>query len=139
MSDFLVEDIGGRYVVLRGIGKMFYQDGFPIALSIQQWESKGFEVSLLHIADECLKNDWPPKTVLLRITEDLHDSIGVRTKDYIDLLEAFVYASYEEQREMLFQYLFGVSSEAAASETPKGASEFLIRKTTSWESGSAIE
>lgn len=56
MQDFEVIEIDGRKIVIRGIGKSFYQDGFPIAMAVSMFLAKGFSVSLFHLADELLKN-----------------------------------------------------------------------------------
>ena len=56
--------------ILSGVGKMFYQDGFPISISIDILTKKGFKVSMFHIADELLKQNWKPKTVLSKLSEE---------------------------------------------------------------------
>lgn len=105
-TDFKIEEIEGRKICIGGIGKLFYQDGFPISLSVSKFKSKGIEVSILHVADECLKNGWSAKTTLNKLKADLSDDIDGNIYD-IPLLEKFIYSTYEEQREVIFQYLFG--------------------------------
>lgn len=104
--EFKVEEIDGRKICIGGVGKLFYQDGFPISLSVSKFKSKGIEVSMFHVADECLKNGWSAKTTLNKLKADLSDDIDGNTYD-IPLLEKFIYSTYEGQREMIFQYLFG--------------------------------
>jgi hypothetical protein len=104
-KEFLVEQIGDRIICLKGIGKLFYQDGFPISLSISEMKNKGIEVSIFHVADECMKNGWSPKTTFNKLKADFEDDIDKNIID-LDLLKKFCYSSYEDQREMIFKYLF---------------------------------
>lgn len=100
-----IEKIGGRTICLKGIGKMFFQEGYPISIAIKELKEQNVEVSVLHIADECLKNGWSPKTTYNKIKADFEDDIE-KTKFDGDMLKEFCYAIYERQREMLFEYLF---------------------------------
>lgn len=98
-----IENIAGRRIVVKGIGRMFFQEGVPIGMIARSAKEKGYEVSWFHVADECLKNGWPPATVLSKLEEEVRDSaVDV---DF-DALERFVTAGYEEQRGMIFGYLF---------------------------------
>src|SRR5690349_9055768 len=101
--------IGNRSICLRGIGKMFYQEGLPIGISIKQLLSKGYEISLLHIADELLKNGWSPERVILTLTTELQDSVADGVNIFVDYaaISSFCFKEYEDQREMIFKYLFG--------------------------------
>ena len=56
--------IGKRQIAVRGIGRLFYQDGFPITMSIQCLKEKNIEISILHIVDELIKHGWSNKTIL---------------------------------------------------------------------------
>lgn len=107
--------IRNRMIVIGGIGKMFYQDGFPISLSITECNKQGIEVSYLHIADELLKNGWKSETVLKRLGEDHQDDVEKNNKYPEKELREFVYKEYEDQREMIFNYLF-VDREQATRE-----------------------
>lgn len=110
-KDWLIEDFGDRVICLRGVGKMFYQHGFPIAMAITELHKKGIEVSLFHVADECLKNGWKAKTVFNKLEEEL---VGERTNVTKEELETFCYAEYEDQREMIFNYLYSDKEAAVA-------------------------
>lgn len=110
-EDFLIESFGERLICIRGVGKLFYQDGFPISISISELNKKGIEVSIFHVADECLKNGWSSKTTFNKLKADSEDYIEndivlVSDKYNLELLERFCYAEYEVQREMIHQYLF---------------------------------
>lgn len=109
MNDFIVDYINGRYICIKGIGKLFYQDGLPISISIAELKEKNIEVSLLHVADECLKVGWSAKTTFNKLKTDVLEDIESNNIN-LDLLEQFCYAEYEAQREMIFQYLFGCES-----------------------------
>lgn len=106
--------IGNRSIVIKGIGKMFYQDGFPISMSVDLLTKKGLEVSYLHIADELLKNGWKPETVVKRLGEDNQDALVGNDKIPLDLIKEFCYKEYEDQRDMIFKYLFSSREEAAS-------------------------
>ncbi len=111
--------IGDRKIIVKGIGKLFYQDGFPISMAILKAKEKGIEVSLLHVADECLKHGWSEETVLKKLKEEFADDPNRNKYDILGL-ERFVHASYEDQREMIFQSLFEHPTKDA-SQGAKGA------------------
>lgn len=107
--DLKINYFGDRLICFSGIGKMFYQDGFPASMSVQYLLEKGIEVSILHVADECLKNGWSPDTTVKKLTEDFAD-IGQRFNK--QELIIFCNSSYEDQREMIFNYLFNSVDDA---------------------------
>lgn len=109
MNEFIVDYINGRYICIKGIGKLFYQDGLPISISIAELKERNIEVSLFHVADECLKVGWSARTTYNKLKTDVLEDIESNNID-LKLLEKFCYAEYEEQREMIFQYLFGTES-----------------------------
>lgn len=104
MEGVIIENIGGKRICIGGIGKMFYEQGLPVSMAIQILKEKEIEVSILHIADECLKNGWPAKTTINKLVEDFQDNISFKLDKA--QLGKFCYASYEEQREMIFSSLF---------------------------------
>lgn len=110
-EDIRVEYFGDRAIAIKGIGKLFYEEGFPISMTVSELKKHGIEVSLFHVADECLKNGWEPKTVVNKLKADLEEDISSQKMDATEL-EAFCYASYEDQREMIFNYLFSSRNEA---------------------------
>jgi len=111
---FKVIEIGDRKIVIGGVGKLFYQDGFPISICVTKLKAEGYEVSILHVADECMKNGWSAKTTYNKIKVDFEDDIeGAMLKvedkpssyDW-ELLYQFCHSEYERQRDMIFEYLF---------------------------------
>jgi len=111
MKDLRIEHIGNRMICIGGVGKMFFQDGFPVSMAVDFLKKQGIDVSILHVVDECLKNGWSSETVIRRLSEDFGDD----KSNSMDkgTIERFCEASYEDQREMIFQYLFGSSSKSA--------------------------
>lgn len=103
-NDFLIEQFGDRRICIKGIGKMFYQDGFPISISIERFHKERIEVSLLHVADECLKHGWSAETTYVKLTDELGENLTYNSKNR---LKEFCFSSYEKQRAMIFEYLFG--------------------------------
>jgi len=83
---------------------MLYEQGLPIGMGARVVIEKGFEVSWLHVADELQKNGWPKEAIISRLREETADS--AITCD-MDGITSFVNAEYEEQREMIFRYLYG--------------------------------
>lgn len=95
--------INGVDIVVKGIGKMFFQEGIPIGIVVKQIQGKGIKVSVLHIADELLKNGWKPERVIISLTHEFNDSsVSIDTH----LLMDFCYADYEAQRDLIFESLF---------------------------------
>lgn len=109
--DFIIEEINGKKVVLGGVGRMFYQDGFPISMAVSELRKQGLEVSILHVADECIKNGWSGKTAYNKIKADFIDDIDKNPLDD-ELLRTFCHTNYKEQRKIIFNYLFSSREEA---------------------------
>lgn len=104
-SDITIELFGDRMIAIKGIGKMFFQDGFPISMSISELKKQNVEVSIFHVADECLKNGWSANTTYNKLKADFEDDIDGNEYD-LELLKQFCNSDYDSQREMIFQYLF---------------------------------
>lgn len=121
----LIEKIGERVTCLKGVGKMFYQEGFPVSVSISELKKRGIEVSILHVADECLKNGWSAKTTYNKLKADFEEDIDKENKYDLSMLEAFCWADYESQREMIFQYLFGASTDDVREAKTKGPTRWM--------------
>lgn len=99
-----------RLIIIKGIGKMFYQDGFPISMAIEHFKKKNIEVSIFHLIDELRRDaDWSDKTILRKIKEDFGD-IG-ETLD--NSIKEFIDATYEDSREMIFKFLYKIDSNTA--------------------------
>ena len=107
-----VVEVSGRRIIVRGIGRLFFEHGLPIGMSVRKAEEDGFEVSWLHIADDLLKNGIPPDSVLSKIREEASDS-ALGTVDMV-AVEMFVWMDYDDQRAMIFEYLFGDRETALA-------------------------
>lgn len=102
-NDLEIKFFADRAIVVKGVGKLYYEQGFPIEMSILHFKDKGIEVSVLHVADELLKNGFPPKRV-----------IAILQDEGIEGIEKFCNATYQKQREMIFDYLFKNEAEAKA-------------------------
>lgn len=96
-------NIGNRNIVIGGIGKSFYQDGLPLSISIPELIRKGFDVSILHIVDEFIRNGWSTDTILSKLKEEVSDG-GLNVD--LQLIKSFCESSYEDQRSMIFESLF---------------------------------
>jgi hypothetical protein len=114
MEDIKIIKIGDRSIAIKGIGKMFYQDGFPLNMAISQLADSGIEVSLFHVADELIKtgdfglNKRGESVAYNRLSAALDDSIkgDIKPPTSKEELYKFCYADYETQREMIFNYLY---------------------------------
>jgi hypothetical protein len=81
---------------------------------------------VLYVADQCFNNGWSPSTIMKKFKGecDIDINKSMNSIDWISL-ERFCKliatpqrenGGYEESREMLFQYLFGMSSEEAKAD-----------------------
>ena len=116
-DNFLIQNFGGRVICLKGIGKMFYQEGFPISIAVLEFKKKGIEVSLLHIIEEFWDNGWSWKTIEMKLRGELEEDIDKSLVIDFDYLQKFYNCleqprrkngGYEESRKMIFHYLFGL-------------------------------
>lgn len=110
MKDFEFMQIDDRKIIIRGLGRMFYQEGMPIGIMAKQAMSKGMEVSWFHVVDELLKHGWSEKTIRNKLSEELQDS---GTPELIDKVDLFLSNGYEGRRELIFNYLFQSNPEKA--------------------------
>lgn len=125
--DIKIINIGNRRVCVSGIGKMFYQDGFPISMAISVLAESGIEVSLYHVFDELSRSGGFPITkrgedrALTAIISSINDRIQGENAGEIteDELTRYSKMNYEDQREEIFQYLFGMPSNDAISDPAK--------------------
>ncbi len=108
-NNFKIIYICGKLICVGGIGKMFYQDGFPISMAVSILQEKGIDVSVLHVADECIKNGWTGKTTFNKLKVDFEDDKGIKIN--LTQLKEFCFADYKQQREIIFQSLFGNTSD----------------------------
>lgn len=96
-----------RKIVISGVAELFYRYGFPITMSIQMLNNAGYEVSLLHISDQLIKHGWSSSTVINKLKSDAESGINNEIKSFDwKQIEIFCNMAYENQREMLFNYLF---------------------------------
>ena len=116
---FEIVQVGERSIVVKGVARLFYEDGFPLSLAIDEFKSRGMEVSLYHVADQCWNNGWSPETILKKFRGECDIDIN-KSMSGIDWpnLERFCSlidqpqrsnGGYEKSREMIFEYLFGIS------------------------------
>lgn len=115
-NNFKIYDFSGRMICVKGIGKLFFQEGFPISISVQKLKNENIEVSILHVADECLKNGWSAKTTYNKIKVDFEEDISKQILDTKQLYD-FCYSDYETQREMIFNYLFKTTTDSVRNKT----------------------
>lgn len=105
-----------RIVAIRGIGQLFYQDGFPISMAIDELSHKGIEVSLYHVANECMDNGWSADTTIRKLKGETdidinHSMAGVRWDSLVEFCQCLeqplrANGGYERSREIIFEYLF---------------------------------
>lgn len=104
MTDNIIE-LGNRTICIKGIGKLFFESGFPISISLEMLNKENIEVSIFHVADECMKNGWSAKTTYNRLKTDFADQINENNIDWTEL-KKFCNEDYVTQRQMINEYLF---------------------------------
>lgn len=118
MQEFHIWEHGNRKICLKGIGKLFYETGFPIVMSVEVLREKGIEISFLHLVEELWENGWSWKTIhskfLGEIEEDINHTLQI---DFSFLQEFYMNidqplrknGGYEKSREIIFEYLFNTT------------------------------
>ncbi len=107
-----IVEIEDKKIIIKGIGKLYYQEGLPMGIAAQRAIEMGYTVSWLHVADELLKEGWRPDRIIPKFREEIEDDNSSEID--IKAIEKFVYSTYEEQRQMIFNSLF--SSREVAKE-----------------------
>lgn len=95
--------LNNKKIIIGGLGKLFYQEGTPISILANRAELEGMSVSWLHVADELIKHGWSNKTILNNLRDEI---TGCINKPDVRIIEEFINKSYEDQRDMIFNYLF---------------------------------
>ena len=118
-NDFRIESFDNKTICIGGIGKMFYQHGFPISVSVSELKKKNIEVSFLHVINEFWNNGWSWKTIEAKLNGEMEVDIDKSLVLDMDYLKSFYdcleqpkrkNGGYEESREMIYQYLFNEKS-----------------------------
>ena len=104
MIDNIIE-VGNRIICIKGIGKLFFESGFPISISLEMLRKENIETSIFHVADECMKNGWSAKTTYNKLKADFADQINDNNIDWTEL-KKFCNTDYVTQRQMINEYLF---------------------------------
>ena len=115
LNDFLIENFDNKLICLKGVGKMFYQEGFPISMLITEFKKQNIEVSIIHVADECMKNGWSSKTTYNKLKAEFEEDIDKGNKYDFEELKEFCWSDYETQREKIFNYLFKTTTNSVRS------------------------
>lgn len=102
---FTLIEIEERTICVKGIGKLFFESGFPISISLEMLGKENIQVSIFHVADECMKNGWSDKTTYNKLKADFEDQINGNNIDWNDL-KKFCESDYVTQRQMINDYLF---------------------------------
>ena len=117
----MVIEVGNRKIMIKGVGKLFYERGLPLSLSIEKASEKGIEASLYHVVDEFWNNGWSWKTIESKLKAEIEEDKRFKVnledlKYFYDCLEQPKRANggYEESRAIIFNYLYG--SEDVAKE-----------------------
>lgn len=99
-----IAEINNKRIAVKGVARLFFEQGLPISISAMELERKGVTVSYLHIADELIKANWSDKAIINKLNEELV-YFGIECD--MDLVKHFLSLTYEASREVLFSYLFG--------------------------------
>ena len=110
--------IGGKSVVVSGIGKLYYQDGFPISMTHDILKERNIGISWLNVADELYKNGWTETRCLTVLRQEIdNDETYNEVESFIKAAKGtkekfYTGTGYEDQREMIFNSLFKDKEEA---------------------------
>jgi hypothetical protein len=118
---FEVIEVGDKKICVAGVGKLFFEGGFPISMSVEEFRKVGVEISFLHLVDELWSNGWSWGTIEKKLVGELSDDINNSLEFDLVELERFYkcleqpYRSnggYEKSREMYYNFLFNNESVA---------------------------
>ena len=118
------ENFGDRHIILKGIGELYYAKGLPIGIAINKLASYGIEVSIYHVIDELYRNGFSLEKIESLLREECADSGIVGFED----IRKYIYSTYEEQRGMILQYLYGFSSNDRQPDNLKKLVPTIIQK-----------
>lgn len=104
---------GDRTVVVKGIGKMFMQEGFPLSLSFAVLTSHGYEISIYHLVDELMRHYLDSGTLAYKVKDKVLSTLKECVEDdktvgiNMEEVAHYISSDYEKQRQMIFTYLWG--------------------------------
>lgn len=111
--------INNRPIVIDGVAKIFYQDGLPLSIAIDELKRNGFEVSMLHVVEQLWNVGWSPKTILSKMKDecllDINNNMQIDWREietFVNYLEQPLRGEggYESSRKMIFESLFNRDS-----------------------------
>lgn len=132
-----IEKFGDRLICIKGVGKMFYQEGFPLSISVSKLKKNGIELSILHVVEELWDNGWSWQTIERKLKGEIDEDIDKVLDIDFDLLHNFYRnleqpnrsnGGYEKSREMIFRYLFDIPSDDAIKEGNRFPFDWLVDK-----------
>lgn len=96
----IFDNENGESVIVRGLGRFIFEQGLPLSIMIDELKIRGnLKISFLHLADELMRNGWSgDKTISYLEKEAVIEDFK--------LLREFCDASFEDQRTMIFKFLF---------------------------------
>ena len=112
MDKLKVIEVNSKLICVSGIGKMYFENGLPVSISVQTLQKNGIIYNLLNIADEFAKQGWKKRSILNLLSDELN--ISEKEKESVSI---FLNSSYEEQRELIFQSLTKIKSSEAKNNT----------------------
>jgi len=88
-------------IIVRGLGRFIFEQGLPLSIMIDELKMRGnLKISFLHLADELMRNGWSGHKTISYLKNETF------IEDFKPLQE-FCDASFEDQRTLLFKFLFG--------------------------------
>ena len=107
------EKIGDRTICIGGVGTLFHQEGFPLGMSAKRLAESGVELSWFHVIKELYYQYTSNDRLYNKILSEIQDASIEGVKVDLDKIHEFIYATYEHQCEMIFEYLFNCDRDLA--------------------------
>ena len=67
MKLFNIITVNDRNICTKGVGKLFYEQGFPLSQTADILKEKGIEISWFNVIDEFWNNGWSWETIEMKL------------------------------------------------------------------------
>ena len=109
MKTLEIIEINGNKIVIKGIAKLYFEQGIPISITMAKCFDNQLVVNSYKLVDEFIKAGIHNDRIDSIMTEAVHELIEIPHEQRLKIIKdirLFLVADYETQREFIYNSLF---------------------------------
>lgn len=115
MKTLEIVEINGNKIVIKGIAKLYFEQGIPISITMAKCFENRISVSPYKLADEFIKAGISNERTESILSEAIHEIVEIPHEhrlNMINKIRTFLVSDYETQREFIYNSLFNSTDTA---------------------------